>query len=196
MALVGILLAAGRGRRFDPSGKRNKLLQPLPGGDAVVVASARHLLAALPEVVAVVGPEGEGVAAELRALGCRVTVCADAGAGMGVSLAHAIGHTAPQAGGWLIALGDMPHVLPSTIRALAQAVEQGHAIAVPVMRGRRGNPAAFGRQHLAALLALDGDQGARNIVKANPVIEIEVDDPGIFQDVDTAADLSAQRDSG
>ena len=195
MALVGILLAAGRGRRFDPSGERNKLLQPLPGGDPVVVASARHLLAVLPEVVAVVGPEGEGVAAELRALGCDVTVCADAGDGMGVSLAHAIRHSA-DAEGWLIALGDMPHVLPSTIKALAKSVEQGRAIAVPVMGGRRGNPVAFGRQHHAALLALDGDQGARNIVKANPVIETEVDDPGIFQDIDTAADLGVQRDSG
>lgn len=192
MALVGILLAAGRGRRFDPSGERNKLLQALPGGDTVVVASARHLLAVLPTVVAVVGPEGEGVAAELRALGCDVTVCADAGAGMGVSLAHAIRHTTPDAEGWLIALGDMPHVLPSTIAALAQAIGQGHGIAVPVMDGRRGNPVAFGRRHLAALLATEGDQGARSIVKSHPVIETEVDDPGIFQDIDTAADLSAE----
>lgn len=196
MALVGILLAAGRGRRFDPSGERNKLLQFLPGGETVVSASARTMLAALPAVVAVVGPEGEGVAAELRALGCDVTVCANAGDGMGVSLAHAIGHAAPHAEGWLIALGDMPHVQPSTITALARGVEQGNDIAVPVMNGHRGNPVAFSRRHFAALLALHGDQGARNIVKSNPVIEIAVDDPGIFQDIDTAADLSEQRVSG
>jgi molybdenum cofactor cytidylyltransferase len=40
-APVGILLAAGRGRRFDPAGLRNKLLQPLADGEPVVVASAR-----------------------------------------------------------------------------------------------------------------------------------------------------------
>lgn len=196
MDLVGILLAAGRGSRFDPSGERNKLLQALPGGGIVVAASARHLLAALPKVVAVVGPEGEGVAAELRALGCEVTVCGSAGDGMGVSLAHAICHAAPLADGWLIALGDMPHVRPSTISALAQAIEHGHDIAVPVMNGRRGNPVAFSRLHLGALLALQGDQGARNLVKSNPVIEIDVGDPGIFQDIDTAADLSSQGVSG
>lgn len=53
---VGILLAAGRGRRFDPSGERNKLLQALPGGEPVVVASAHALLAVLPRVIAVVPP--------------------------------------------------------------------------------------------------------------------------------------------
>lgn len=195
MALVGILLAAGMGRRFDPSGDRNKLLQRLPGGQAVVAASARNLLAALPKVFAVVGPQGDDVAAELRALGCELAVCPNANEGMGASLAHAIG-SLPQASGWLIALGDMPNVLPSTIAALALAVEQGAAIAVPVKDGRRGNPVAFGREHQAALLVLGGDQGARNIVKANPVTEIEVDDPGIFQDIDTDADLKAWRDSG
>lgn len=196
MALVGILLAAGKGQRFDPSGERNKLLQALPGGGAVVAASARAMLASLPKVLAVVGPEGEGVAAQLRALGCDVTVCDDAADGMGVSLAHAIKHASSDAGGWLIALGDMPHVQPSTITALAQAVEQGSDIVVPVMKGRRGNPVAFSHRHLASLLALHGDQGARNIVKSNPVTEIEVDDPGIFQDIDTPADLSTQKVSG
>jgi molybdenum cofactor cytidylyltransferase len=39
------------------------------------------------------------------------------------------------------------------------------------------------------LLALQGDQGARGIIKANPVVEVEVDDPGIFRDIDTSADL-------
>jgi molybdenum cofactor cytidylyltransferase len=191
MAIVGILLAAGRGRRFDPSGARNKLLQQLPGGDAVVVASAKNLLTAVPAVVAVVGPGGEGVADTLRTLGCDVTVCPDADAGMAASLVHAIGHTRLHADGWLIALGDMPHVLPSTIAALASAVENGSDIAVPSMGGRRGNPVAFGRRHLAALLALDGDHGARQIVRDNPALEVDVDDPGIFADIDTAADLKA-----
>lgn len=196
MTLVGILLAAGKGRRFDPTGERNKLLQPWPGGGTVVAASAAAMLAALPTVVAVVGPEGEGVAAELRANGCDVTVCPDAADGMGVSLAHAISHAAANADGWLIALGDMPRVRPSTIKAVAEALVQGSDIAIPVMNGRRGNPVAFSRLHLAALLALHGDQGARNIVASHPVLEVEVDDPGIFQDIDTAADLSARRVSG
>ncbi len=188
MGTVGILLAAGRGRRFDPSGAQNKLLQALPAGGAVVAASARAMLAALPRVIAVVRPDDERVAAMLGALGCEVRVCQDADTGMAASLTHAIDY-ARGAPGWLIALGDMPYVLPSTIASLCLALDRGAHIAAPVHRGRRGNPVGFGAYHLPLLLALDGDQGARNIMKTHPVCEVAVDDGGILRDIDLPADL-------
>lgn len=189
-SLTGILLAAGRGRRFDPAGARNKLLQQLPGGDQVVAASARLLLSCVPRVVAVVPPDDGGVAEILRALGCEITVCPDADTGMGASLVHAVRHSLP-AEGWLVALGDMPWVAASTLAALAAAVDAGAGIAVPVHEGRRGNPVAFAACHRDALLALGGDQGARRLLQAHPVQEVPVDDPGILRDIDTPADLPA-----
>ena len=191
MNTVGILLAAGRGRRFDPSGARDKLLQALPSGEAVVVASARRLLAVLPRVIAVVPPADRGVAAALRALGCDVTICPDADTGMGASLAHAVGASLPGAQAWVIALGDMPFVDTATVRAVGDAVASGADIAVPCYQGRRGNPVGFGTVHLPALLALAGDEGAWRIVRAAPVVEVDVDDPGIFRDIDTVADLTS-----
>ena len=192
-AHVGILMAAGRGRRFDPLGQRNKLLQVLPGGDPVVVASARKLLAVVPAVIAVVPPDDGGVAALLSELGCDVTVCPDADSGMAASLVHAIRHSLssiqPGPDSWLVALGDMPHVAPATLQALADALKAGAPIAAPVMQGRRGNPVGFGRAHLDALQALRGDQGARRLLQNCPVTEVPVDDPGIFRDIDTPADL-------
>lgn len=189
MHTVGILLAAGRGRRFDRSGLADKLLQHLPDGDAVVVASARTLLAVLPRVIAVVAPSDRGVAQALRALGCEVTVCMAADTGMGASLAHAVAASLPAAQAWVIALGDMPFVEKATVRALCAALAGGAEIAAPVAHGRRGNPVGFGAAHLPALLALSGDEGARRIVRGSPVVELIVDDPGIFRDIDTAADL-------
>jgi molybdenum cofactor cytidylyltransferase len=195
-ATVGILLAAGRGKRFDPSGVQNKLLQPLgaaadtnaDAGELVVAASARHLLEVLSRVVAVVRPGDDKVAGLLGAMGCEVKVCQDADYGMGASLVHAIEYTRG-APGWLVALGDMPHVRPATIALLSDAVMRGERIAAPVYRGKRGNPVAFSPYYLDLLLALDGDQGARNILKSHPVREVEVDDSGILRDVDTPADL-------
>ena len=188
MALVGILLAAGRGKRFDPSGVQNKLLQTLAGGDAVVAASAKNMLAVLPRVLAIVRPGDDKVAALLGGLGCEVRVCADADLGMGESLNTAIEHT-KGAEGWLIALGDMPHVRPDTMRALAATIERGARIAAPVYEGRRGNPVAFSNFHLPLLLALDGDQGARAILKSHAVSEVIVDDIGVVRDIDTPGDL-------
>lgn len=125
---VGILLAAGRGARFDPSGATNKLLEPLGNGDAVVTTAAKNLQAALPSVLAVVRPGANKVKAQLQEIGCDVTVCEQAGDGMGVSLVHALLQTR-DACGWLIALGDMPYVQPATMRALLDAIRQGADIA-------------------------------------------------------------------
>jgi molybdenum cofactor cytidylyltransferase len=192
VATVGILLAAGRGSRFDPTGARNKLLARLPDGAAVVEASARNLLAVLPRVIAVVPAEGEA-AAVLRALGCDVTVCADAGQGMAASLVHALRHSLPAARSWVVALGDMPFVKPPTIRALCDALGGGAHIAAPVMQGRRGNPVGFDDRYLQELLALEGDQGARRVLMAHPVTQVDVIDPGIFEDIDAVEDLQRPR---
>ena len=185
---IGILLAAGKGARFDPSGAQDKLLQPLASGEPIAVAAARNLLAVLPSVLAVVRPGADALAAQLRALGCEVTECPAAAQGMGASLVHALSQTR-DAAAWVIALADMPFVLPGTIAALRDAISHGADIAVPVCQGRRGNPVAFSRKHLDRLLQLGGDQGARSLLTSFPVIEVAVDDAGICQDIDRAADL-------
>jgi molybdenum cofactor cytidylyltransferase len=188
--LTGILLAAGKGGRFDPSGAHDKLLQRTASGDAVVVAAATALLAVLPQVIAVVREEN-AVAAELRTRGCRIIVCpdADADAGMGASLVCALRETM-QAAGWIIALGDMPWVRAATIASLCDALIDGADIAAPVHDGKRGNPVAFGNRHLPELLKLGGDSGARSLLQAHPWRAIEVDDPGIHQDIDIPGDLA------
>lgn len=186
---AGILLAAGKGTRFDPTSARNKLLHPLSSGEVVAVAAARNLLAMLPRVIAVVRPGDETIARELQSIGCEVTACPDSDEGMAASLVHALSQV-PEAQGWLIALADMPYVQPETISALVDAIQNGAQIAAPVYRGRRGNPVAFGREHLGRLLQLRGDEGARRLLKTFPVAEVEIDDPGIHQDIDTIDDLS------
>lgn len=187
--IAGILLAAGKGSRFDSTGEKNKLTQSLANGDAVVAAAAKNLLAVTPNVLAVTRPGAHAVASILQALGCEVTECPTAENGMAASLVHALSRV-PDAAGWIVALGDMPHVQTTTIAALADAIGEGAGIAAPVHQGRRGNPVAFGRAHLPRLLQLTGDQGARMLLRECPVREIAVDDPGIHYDVDSQEDLS------
>ena len=183
-----ILLAAGSGSRFDPKGVRDKLLQPLPDGCAIAVASAASLLAVMPHVLAVVRPDAGQLRAELQAIGCEVTVCIDAAEGMGASLAHAVRQSL-HAAGWIVALADMPYLKSATIRALLDALRNGASIAAPMHDGRRGNPVAFGRLHLPELLRLSGDVGARRLLHDYPVHLVEVDDPGIHIDIDRPQDL-------
>lgn len=182
----GILLAAGNGSRFDPAGVDNKLLA-IPGDlqQAVVFVAASNMLQTVP-VLAVC--RTRLLVPELTAAGCTALICADAGLGMSASLKYGVQHAA-QAQGWIIALGDMPYVKPSTYAGLLAALKDGVDIAVPVYQGQRGNPVAFSRRHLSRLMALEGDRGARQLLKEFPVREIPVNDPGIHRDIDTRDDL-------
>ena len=187
--IAGILLAAGEGRRFGGA----KLLAPLPGAPAGVTVGSRAcatLASAVPRVVAVVRPGDAALAEVFRVFGAEPLEFPGYAAGMGASLAYAVAAT-PDADGWLVALADMPWVRPSTASLVAQALAGGATLVVPVHGGQRGHPVGFGRPHLAALLALDGDRGGRQIVDAAgaAVTQLAVDDPGILRDVDVAADL-------
>lgn len=165
-------------------------MQHLADDSPVAVASARALLAVLPDVVAVVRDSTSELGLQLAAIGCRVLSCPDASRGMAASLVCGL-HAVPENAGCLIALADMPFVRPATLRALADAVMQGADIAAPVLNGRRGNPVAFSAWHRHRLLDLTGDQGARTLLQQYPVHEIEVTDRGVIRDIDTPSDLQA-----
>jgi len=195
--VVGILLAAGRGRRFGG----DKLLALLAtsahvadvAGECVGVVACRHLLAVLPRVVAVVRPEDAALAAALGAAGARIVRCDNADAGMGASLACGVTAT-KHARGWLVALADMPWILPSTIARVASAVASGAPVAAPFHRGTRGHPVGFSSACHAALAALRSDEGAKSVLEAHRdgLVRIDVDDAGTLRDVDTRADLEGR----
>jgi molybdenum cofactor cytidylyltransferase len=117
-------------------------------------------------------------------------MCARTGRGMGASLAHGVEHTR-SAGGWIIALADMPAIRPGTITRIAAALEEGAVIVAPVYRGTRGHPVGFAAKLRDELIALDGDSGARAVLERHrgAVTLLDCDDPGVLQDVDTRADL-------
>jgi molybdenum cofactor cytidylyltransferase len=187
MAIVGILLAAGASTRFGS----NKLRHRLPDGTPIAVASARNMVAALPQTVAVVRP-GAGVLARLlHEAGCTVVTSRNARSGMGASLASGV-RASGDASGWVVALADMPFISPGTIGMVAAELMAGGAIAAPSHVGRRGHPVGFARRFHEDLLALTGDEGARTLLARHPdwITLLECADAGIFQDIDTPADLT------
>jgi molybdenum cofactor cytidylyltransferase len=198
--IVGVLLAAGRGERFGG----DKLLArgrsvgglgapglPDLGAECIGVVACRHLLAALPKVIAVVRPDDHALAAALGAAGAQIVRCVTADDGMGASLGCGVMATR-DAAGWLVALADMPWVLPATIARVAAAIADGAPVAAPFHNGRRGHPVGFSAVCYEKLAALSGDEGAKAVVAAyaDELAHIDVDDPGTSRDIDTPADLA------
>ena len=186
MKITGILLAAGSGSRFGGG----KLLHPLRDGTPIGVASLLNLKSALPEVIAVVRSGDDELRKVLERQGVAVHVCNDAHLGMARSFVCGI-DAARDADGWVIALGDMPFVLPRTIKTISERIAQTGRIAIPAYRGERGHPVGFARRYLAQLLRLEGDEGARSVIGRHPLdLDIvDCDDRGILRDIDTASDL-------
>lgn len=156
----------------------------------MVEASAANLLVACAGNVVAVTRRDSGLIAVLKACRCQIVVNDQADQGMGTSIAAGVTAT-PDASGWLIALGDMPSIRVDTMVAVATALRNGARIAVPAMAGKRGHPVGFSASYLARLQSLNGDTGARVILRADATLvdEINVDDAGIFADIDTLADL-------
>lgn len=186
MNAVGILLAAGRARRYGA----DKLLLPLADGTPVAVASARALLEGCGRAVAVLRPAQQELARLLRAEGLEVLERAEAERGMGASLACGVAGSAG-ADGWIVALADMPWLRPATVAAVAEALTGGASLCAPGFEGRRGHPVGFSARWRDDLVALDGDRGARDLLDARraQLHLIACDDPGCLCDIDTPADL-------
>ena len=89
----------------------------------------------------------------------------------------------PEARGVMFSLVDHPAVQSSTLARLAASRAP---LAIPRMNGRRGHPVFFSRALIAEFLALPPEANARMVVDqhAAEIDYVDVDDPGILQDID------------
>lgn len=188
--VVGVLLAAGRARRFGGDKLGVHLQSGADAGVPIGVAACRRLSMAVDSVIAVVRADDQALAPALQSEGAECVVAQRADEGMGASLAAGIAG-ATDASGYVIALADMPFIQVSTIARVVDALHAGASIVAPLYRGRRGHPVGFASAHRDALLALRGDEGANALLVANDsaVELIDVDDPGVLRDVDVPEDL-------
>jgi molybdenum cofactor cytidylyltransferase len=190
-ALVGLLLAAGRGERFGGAKLLAEVPQPGGGTVCVGVASLRRLRAAIPQAIAVVRPHDDALARLFEREGAHVVVALRAGEGMGASLAAGVAAAPIEAAGYIVALADMPWIDPATHARIATELSRGVHVAAPRYRGARGHPVGFAASLRDELTRLGGDEGAKRIVAAHrdELVLVDVDDPGVLRDVDTPADL-------
>jgi len=188
--LCALLLAAGVGRRFDPTGRTWKLVEPLADSRPVIRAAGENLIAFVDELVVVCGEhEAEAVDA-LAGLQFRSIRCAGAAAGMGATIKCGVRATDPSIG-WLVALADMPFVAPRTLAALCEGLRSGAPIVRPMFDGRPGHPVGFAASLRGELLEIDDRDGASALVRrrAADVVQLATDDPGCVRDIDLPADL-------
>ena len=174
---------------------RDKGLLPVPGGGTFLSTLARSLLeGGCAEVVAVVGASERAFRStvERERLPVRLLRNPDPSRGQLSSLHEALDDLAARAPRAIVmAPVDLPLVTPATVRAVIEAwTHSGSSVVRPSRGGRHGHPVLFDARVLAELREADLAIGARAVVRAHATdsCDVEVDDPGAFEDIDTPED--------
>ena len=192
--LIGIVLAAGASTRMrhvkallpaDASGATflSRIVETLWNGglDDVVVVTGFHRAAIEAEVEKWVPPRRVRTVHNLQHEQGQLS-----------SLQAALRIVdRPGVEGVVVTPVDAPRVKSETVAYLVAEYRRTHALLVRPAHpdGRHGHPVLFDRRLFSDLLAADPGAGAKSIVRnqiaSGGGIEVLVDDPGAFEDVDT-----------
>ena len=188
-----IVLAGGAGTRFRDVG--HKLLARLPATAARPAEPVAHRAVAA-AVAADIGPvvvvTGRLAAADIGVDDPAVETVHNADWPSGQMTSVRAGLDIADRNGSSIAvigLADQPGIDPAAWRVVAGAARAGRLpITVATYDGTRGNPVALHRS-VWELLATEGDEGARSLMRIHPELVREVPCTGSPTDIDTAEDL-------
>ena len=183
----GILLAAGGSTRFG-SPKQLAIYQ----GKTLIRRAAETLVSSGTHPnVAVLGAETEGSTQQLEGLEINICINKNWHSGMSSSIRSGLKHLLslePNLDAILITLCDQPLITPESLQLLTTHFQTSPTPIVVAKYGDTiGVPALFLSTLFNELLELEGDKGARRLIK-NCVDRIEVEICSAIQDIDVPED--------
>lgn len=185
--IYAVILAAGSSSRLG----RPKQLLSLGGRPVLAHTLDNALAASLDGVIVVLGHAAHAIQAQIDFGAARIAVNDRYAEGQSTSLHAGIAALPPDTAAALFILGDQPLIGPVVHDALLDAYRRTAApIVQPSYDGQRGNPVLIARCLFPELLAVTGDQGARNVIRAHAAEVVAVPIPGTTptDDLDTEDD--------
>jgi len=184
---VGLILAAGAGRRFGDATKQLADLRGRP-----LLAHALHAMVAVPgleRVIVVLGHDADAIRARVDFGNADVVVAEDWDDGQAASLRRGLA-AAAGADAVVVTLGDQAFITPQVIAAALEQLD-GYDAVRALYDGKPGHPVVLGRPVLDAADELRGDQGARELLSRFNVRKWEAGHLADAVDVDTPEELQA-----
>lgn len=185
--------AAGASARMAP---RDKLLEQVDG----LPLLRRQVLMALQsrrDVLVTLPPDRPARRAALAGIAdhrLHLQEVPEAAEGMAASIRRGADWAASrQAAGLMVVLADMPELEVSDLNVMLQAFDFKNIYRATDADGTAGHPVIFPATLFPALNRLSGDQGARALLRSEPVMQVALPDAHATTDLDTPEAWAAWR---
>lgn len=187
--VAAIILAAGASSRMG----RPKQVLPFGGSTLLRWVAEQAVAAAVSRVFVILGAHAAVVEPALDGLPVETVWNPDWEEGQGASVRTGVRYLldrAPETGAVLFLLGDQPFVTSASIDRLILTHRRTGAplVASEQGDGRLGVPALFAAAFFGELARLEGDVGARHLLRVHEEEAVGLSLPGADLDVDTPAD--------
>lgn len=184
MNVTAIVLAAGTSSRMG----RPKQLLPFEGTSLVRRAAEAALGSKARQTIVVTGAASDRVAAELSGLAVMLVHNPEYADGMSTSLRAGLQAVRPEVDAVVVLLADQPFVTSEIVDAMIDRHEEtGAKVVRPRYGDQPGNPVLWDRSVFEELIAQEGDQGGRALLRqyVSEIAWIDLPDLGQQTDVDT-----------
>ena len=183
-----IVLAAGASTRFGSP----KQLTRVNGVPLLQLMLSRATAVAGHAVTVVLGANASDVVPALGRLPVSLVINRDWNEGLASSIRAGVRSLPGSCGGALLLLADQASITSADLQRLADSwARNPRAIVAAQYAGSHGVPALFPRSEFPALLRLQGEQGARALLRNPAVSVIGVPMPSAAIDIDRPEDLAA-----
>lgn len=186
--LACVLLAAGSSRRMRGA---DKLLEPVDGMPLLRRQALALLAAGCGPVAVTLPPDRPARAAALEGLTLQILPVPDAASGMSASLRRAAEWAAGRA--LMVVPADMPEITAEDFTRIAKAFDGATPLRGSAEDGTPGHPVVFPATLLGLLAMLEGDEGARSVLKAHPPALLALPAEHAVTDLDTPEAWAAWR---
>ncbi|MBD3225297.1 MAG: NTP transferase domain-containing protein [Caldithrix sp.] len=187
--IAAVILAAGRSSRFG----KPKVLQSFKGQPFLTRISQPLNTLDLNPIILVLGYKARWLQQALpQSHISQIIINEQFDYGQFSSLQSAVRIMPEPISGLLVCLIDQPHLHPSTYeRIVHKARHQPECIIIPKYQQKKGHPVYLPKVLMDDILKAPPESRLDTMIKKrqNVMRLIEVDDPGILQDIDTPSDL-------
>lgn len=187
--ISGILLAAGESKRMG----KPKLLLNLGESNIINTTIENLLKSEIFELIIVLGHEAQNIECSSSSQDKRIKFVTNKNYRKGMSTSIKCGVLIASKGSeaFLIALGDQPLISPKIINRLMEKYQSsGAGIVTVIHQCLRGHPVIISKKYLQEILALNGDIGARDLLKQHldDTTSINIESSEEFFDIDRIQD--------